>query len=122
MAPPPYSSTSCSWSSTSLLGLLGALGVVPVCVTFHLHLVESDGCFVGIVEGAREHAPNEEAERTETHQQGACVGSSDLEAFHGSVSLGGRGSGSAECRSLLLRVRARDVSLVRRVGLQIEIV
>src|ERR1700674_1801026 len=119
MAPPLYSSNSSSWLASSLVCLLG---VVSVCVTFHLHLVESDGRLVGTVEGAREHAPNEEAERTNAHQHGACIRSGDLETLHDSVSLGGGWSGGAECRGLLRRALARNIGILRRIRLEVEIV
>src|SRR6266545_6335883 len=90
MRPPAYSSSSgCELSPGSSFGCIGLSGsLFCVSVIAHLSLVEPHRRLIGPDKSAREHAPDEDAERTEAHHQGGQVRSDDLEiGNHGSFFL-----------------------------------
>src|SRR5262245_7394164 len=79
MLPPAYSSR-CELPCTARSGCALAFGSVSRSSGMvHLSVIEVQRRFVGPAEGAREHAPDEDAERAETHHQGGHIGSDDLE-------------------------------------------
>src|SRR5882724_3472102 len=130
MVPPAYSSISgCGLSRTSASvrdGLSGPL--FRISVIAHLSLIEPHRRVVASRQRAGEHAPNEEAQRTETHHQGCNVGTDDLEIDgHRSLLLGGHAvptaaGEDASAAAARCGASAWNVGYVRRAGLELGIV
>src|SRR5262245_48226024 len=81
MLPPAYSSsTGCELPRTARSGCTLAFGSLSWSSDMvHLSVIEVQRRVIGAAKRAREHAPDEDAERTEAHHQGGHIGADDLE-------------------------------------------